>query len=228
MLKSYWWKWAGGYVVGGWPMWLSCQPKVQILFFLFWGTFIRLWGLLGPGRGPGLDNSHRPDHAMISLQGTSKKRTFLLTRKITIKDNDHSLEWHTQQRVSHSCRWVSCIHTLVLGILEHDADIHKMALHTHTRVLDIRKSHGDNSSLASSSSLQFELKWVNWSLIMKPQLKVLPMRRALRMPIAIPGAMVAIMGTVVVVMGAGSVVTPVVPVTTPPVTAPEMEMKKHF
>ena len=52
------------------------------------------------------------------------------------------------------------------------------------------------------------------------------MRRALRMPIAIPGAMVAIMGTVVVVMGAGSVVTPVVPVVTPPVTAPEMEMKK--
>ena len=53
------------------------------------------------------------------------------------------------------------------------------------------------------------------------------MRRALRMPIAIPGAMVAIMGTVVVVMGAGSVVTPVVPVVTPPVTAPEMEMKKN-
>ena len=41
------------------------------------------------------------------------------------------------------------------------------------------------------------------------------MRRALRMPIAIPGAMVAIMGTVVVVIGAGSVVTAVVPVLTP-------------
>ena len=54
------------------------------------------------------------------------------------------------------------------------------------------------------------------------------MRRALRMPIAIPGAIVAIIGTVVVVMGAGSVVTAVVPVVTPPVTAPEMEMKKNL
>ena len=51
---------------------------------------------------------------------------------------------------------------------------------------------------------------------------MLPMRRALRMPIAIPGAMVAIIGTVVVVMGAGRVVTPVVPVVTP-VTAPAIK-----
>ena len=60
---------AGGHVVmcrrpcGGWPMWFSCQPKVQILFFFFFGgTFIRLGGLLGQGLGlglgPGLDNLH--------------------------------------------------------------------------------------------------------------------------------------------------------------------------
>ena len=54
------------------------------------------------------------------------------------------------------------------------------------------------------------------------------MRRALRMPIAIPGAMVAIIGTVVVVMGAGSVVTPVTPVVTPVVTPPVDTPEKEF
>ena len=49
----------------------------------------------------------------------------------------------------------------------------------------------------------------------------LPTRRALRIPRAIPGAMVAITGVVVmvVVMGAGRVVTAVVP-PPPPATAP--------
>ena len=40
----------------GWPMWFWSQPKVQILLFSFYLTFIWLWSLLGPGFGPGLDN----------------------------------------------------------------------------------------------------------------------------------------------------------------------------
>ena len=95
-----------------------------------------------------------------------------------------------------------------------------MARDTHIRVPDIRRSHGDNFLSVSSMSPQFELKMYKVTEHVKGS-KVLPMRRALRIPIAIPGAMVAIMGTVVV--AAGSVVTPVVPVVTP-VTAPELNI----
>ena len=56
MLKSYWWGgneqsamwWVSSRLCGGWPMWLSCQPKVQILlFFFFWGDFYSTWGPVG-------------------------------------------------------------------------------------------------------------------------------------------------------------------------------------
>ena len=60
MLKSYGW---GGGVVGwggGGPCDFSVSPRSKSFFFLFWGTFIRLRGLLGQrlglGFGPGLDN----------------------------------------------------------------------------------------------------------------------------------------------------------------------------
>ena len=44
---------------------LFYQPLVQILFFLFWGTFIQLGGLLGLGLG--LDNilSLHNDHGRV-------------------------------------------------------------------------------------------------------------------------------------------------------------------
>ena len=129
------------------------------------------------------------------------------------------LSVRTQTRVSHGCMW-ACIHMLVFGILEFDAHIHMMARDTHMRVPDIRMCHGDNFLLVSSLSPQFELKMYKVTEHVKGSI-VLPMRRALRIPIAIPGAMVAIIGTVVV--AAGSVVTPVVPVVTP-VTAPELNI----
>ena len=48
-----------GGVVGG-PCDFSASPRSKSFFFLFWGTFIRLGGLLGQGLGlglgPGLDN----------------------------------------------------------------------------------------------------------------------------------------------------------------------------
>ena len=107
---------------------------------------------------------------------------------------------------------VSGFHKLVFGIPEHDLDIHTMVLDTHMRVPDIRKSRDDNFWLAFSSSPQFELK-MHKVADHKATAKMLPMRRTLRMPIAIPGAMVAIMGgTVVVVMGAGSGVTAMGPI----------------
>ena len=50
----------------------------------------------------------------------------------------------THLTVSHSfLRRASGIHKLVFGVLEHDLDIHTMALDTDMRVPDIRKSRGD-------------------------------------------------------------------------------------
>ena len=59
MLQSYRVGWGG---VGG-PCDFSVSPRSKSFFFIFWGTFIRLGGLLGQGLGlglgPGLDNNFR-------------------------------------------------------------------------------------------------------------------------------------------------------------------------
>ena len=55
-------------------LWFWCQPKVQILlFFFFWVTFIRLGGLLGPGFGPGLDNSYEPSSSILERERNSNR-----------------------------------------------------------------------------------------------------------------------------------------------------------
>ena len=58
MLKSY--GWGGGGVGRVAHVILVSALGPNPSFFLFWGTFIQLWGLLGQGPrlglGPGLDN----------------------------------------------------------------------------------------------------------------------------------------------------------------------------
>ena len=59
MLKSYGWGGGGGVVVAHVILVSAQGPNPS--FFFFWGTFIRLGGLLGQGLGlglgPGLDNN---------------------------------------------------------------------------------------------------------------------------------------------------------------------------
>ena len=48
-------------------------------FFFFWGTFIRLGGLLGPGFGPGLDNKSKKkivQNSFTTFESPSNSKRF--------------------------------------------------------------------------------------------------------------------------------------------------------